>query len=199
MKLPVLLRSSSCTHAVTTAPADSLGARSRSLPQKVAAFPMSEVGRLRISSFEACSMFTHITAYVLAESPKVTLLHQRASPNRVSFSIAPTATGWSESCQVGFAPTRRPRLSTAHPDRLLVLGVCRYNRGAASPASMIQTVTIGLSVTDVARIVVIRLACRRPKPQWSATWIATPHTARLRRRRAAPHRSWRKLVRSTHR
>jgi hypothetical protein len=51
----------------------------------MAAFPMSEVGRLRIGNFGACSMFTCITAYVLAESPTVTLLHQRASPNRVSF------------------------------------------------------------------------------------------------------------------
>ncbi len=75
-------------------------------------------------------MFTHITAYVLAESPKVTLLHQRASPNRVSFSIAPTATGWSESCQVGFAPTRRPRLSTAHSDRLLCAGESATARSA---------------------------------------------------------------------
>jgi len=58
-------------------------------------------------------MFTCVTAYVLAESPKVILLHQRASPNRDSFSIAPTTTGWSEICQVGFAPTRGPRLSTA--------------------------------------------------------------------------------------
>ena len=57
----------------------------RSLPQKVAAFPMSKLGRLRISYFGACTMFTCVTAYALAESPKVTLLHQRASPNRISF------------------------------------------------------------------------------------------------------------------
>jgi hypothetical protein len=46
---------------------------------------MSKLGRLRDRCFGACTVFIYITAYVLAESPKVTLLHQRASPNRLSF------------------------------------------------------------------------------------------------------------------
>jgi len=32
----------------------------------------------------------------------------------VTSTTAPIATGWSKSCRVGFAPTGRPRLSTAH-------------------------------------------------------------------------------------
>ena len=120
MRLPVLLRSSSCTHAVIITPADSLGAYFARFPRQWQPSPCQRwVGSASaISGPARCSL---VTACVLAESPKVTLLHQRASPNRVSFSIAPTASGWSESCQVGFAPTRRPRLSTARSDRLLGL------------------------------------------------------------------------------
>jgi hypothetical protein len=84
MKLPVLLRSSSCTHAVITTPADFLGVFFAPSPEN-GSLPHVEGGRLRIGYFGACTMFTFVTACVLAESPMVILLHQRASPNRASF------------------------------------------------------------------------------------------------------------------
>jgi len=80
---------------------------------------MSKVGRLRIGYFGACTMFICITAYVLAESPEVTLLHQRASPNRVSLLDCSDCYWLERKLPGGLPPTRKPRLSTAHPDRLL--------------------------------------------------------------------------------
>jgi len=54
-------------------------------------------------------------------------LHTRQTPHRALFTegfsrfvtstTAPIATGWSESRRVGFAPTERPCLCTAHRER----------------------------------------------------------------------------------
>jgi hypothetical protein len=35
----------------------------------------------------------------------------------VTSTTAPIASGWSESCRVGFAPTGKQRLDTAHESR----------------------------------------------------------------------------------
>src|SRR5690606_9959988 len=51
----------------------------RSLPLWVSAFPMSELGRLRIAAFEACSTFTLVTACAFAELPG-NPLHRRLQP-----------------------------------------------------------------------------------------------------------------------
>ena len=113
MGLPVLQRSSPCRHAVANTPAELLGAlfarfpKNRSLPRI-----LGRVG-FRITLFEACSAFTHITACLLAKSPKVTL-YTRGFSRFVTSATAPIATGWSESCRAGFAPAERPCLCTAH-------------------------------------------------------------------------------------
>jgi len=113
MGLPVLQRSSSCMHAIANTPAESLGALFARFP-KNDSLPriLGRVG-FRITLFEACSAFTHVTACILAKPPKVAL-YTRGFSRFVTSATAPIATGWSESCRVGFAPTERPCLCTAH-------------------------------------------------------------------------------------
>jgi len=41
-------------------------------------------------------------------------LYTRGFSNFVTSITAPIATGWSDSCRVGFAPTENLRLFTAH-------------------------------------------------------------------------------------
>ena len=113
MGLPVLQRSSSCMHALAHTPAEPLGAH-------FARFPKNDnlpriTGRVgfRITLFEACSAFTHVTACILAKSPSVTLYTEGFS-RFVTSTTAPIATGWSESYRAGFAPAERPCLCTAH-------------------------------------------------------------------------------------
>src|SRR6266480_6917319 len=71
----------------------------------------SRVG-LRIVLFEACSAFTRVTACTLALSPIRDTLTEGFS-HFVSSMTAPVASGWS-GCRVGFAPTGKRRLFTAH-------------------------------------------------------------------------------------
>jgi len=48
-----------------------------------------------ITFFEACSAFTHVTTYRLAESPYATL-YTGGSDGFVASTAAPIATGWSD-------------------------------------------------------------------------------------------------------
>jgi len=48
-----------------------------------------------ITFFEACSAFTRVTTYRLAESPYATL-YTGGSDGFVAFTAAPIATGWSD-------------------------------------------------------------------------------------------------------
>ena len=66
-----------------------------------------------VECFEACSAFTHVAACLLAESPKATLSIE-GFDGFVTSTAAPIATGWSDSCRVGVAPTENARLFTAH-------------------------------------------------------------------------------------
>ena len=67
----------------------------------------------RITRFEACSAFTHVTACRLAESPEATPSIEGFG-SFVTSTAAPIATGRSESCRVGLAPTEELHLCTAH-------------------------------------------------------------------------------------
>jgi len=67
---------------------------------------------LRIVLFEACSAFTRVTACTLALSPIRDTLSEGFS-HFVTSTAAPVASGWS-GCRVGFAPTGKRRLCTAH-------------------------------------------------------------------------------------
>jgi hypothetical protein len=67
---------------------------------------------LRIVLFEDCSAFTRVTACTLALSPIRDTLIEGFS-HFVTSMTAPIASGWS-GCRVGFAPTGKRRLVTAH-------------------------------------------------------------------------------------
>ena len=67
---------------------------------------------LRIVLFEDCSAFTRVTACTLALSSIRDTLIEGFS-HFVTSMTAPIASGWS-GCRVGFAPTGKRRLFTAH-------------------------------------------------------------------------------------
>ena len=68
--------------------------------------PVSRRVDFRNNRFEACSAFTRVPACMVAEPPKAALLPECFSPYRYPSR--------NDSCWVGFAPTRKARLSTAH-------------------------------------------------------------------------------------
>ena len=67
---------------------------------------------LHIDIFEACSAFTRVAACTLALSPIRDTLIEGFS-HFVTSMTAPIASGWSD-CRVGFSPTGKRRLCTAH-------------------------------------------------------------------------------------
>src|SRR5712692_5044618 len=67
---------------------------------------------LRIVLFEDCSAFTRVAACTLALSPICDTLIEGFS-HFVTSMTAPIASGWS-GCRMGFAPTGKRRLCTAH-------------------------------------------------------------------------------------
>src|SRR5882757_6585070 len=71
----------------------------------------SRVG-LHIVLFKACSTFTRVAACTLALSPIRDTLIEGFS-HFVTSMTAPIASGWSD-CRVGFSPTGKRRLCTAH-------------------------------------------------------------------------------------
>src|SRR5712675_579081 len=78
-------------------------------------FSLPRYGRrvgLHIVLFEACSAFTRVAACTLALSPIRDTLIEGFS-HFVTSMTAPIASGWS-GCRVGFAPTGKRRLCTAH-------------------------------------------------------------------------------------
>ena len=68
----------------------------------------------RINRFEACSVFTRVPACMVAEPPKAALFSRVLQSMSLPPRTALAATSRSDSCWVGFAPTGKARLSTAH-------------------------------------------------------------------------------------
>ena len=68
---------------------------------------------LRNVLFEACSVFTRVTACTLALTPYFVSRFTRGFNHFVTSTVAPVASGWS-GCRVGLSPTGKRRLSTAH-------------------------------------------------------------------------------------
>src|SRR5437879_5511830 len=110
--LPVLRTLSLCT-CCRHYPGAAAGRTLRSASPSRISLPRKgcRVG-LRIVLFEACSAFTRVTACTLALSPIRDTLTEGFS-HFVSSMTAPVASGWS-GCRVGFAPTGKRRLWTAH-------------------------------------------------------------------------------------
>lgn len=82
MGLPVLQRSSPCMHAIAHTPAEPLGAHFARFPKNDSLPRITGRVGFRITLFEACSAFTHVTACILAKSPSVTLYTERLQPLR---------------------------------------------------------------------------------------------------------------------
>src|ERR1700716_4044602 len=112
MGLPVLRTLSLCT-CCRHYPGAAAGRTLRSTPPSRISLPRKgcRVG-LRIVLFEACPAFTRVTACTLALSPIRDTLIEGFS-HFVTSMTAPIASGWS-GCRVGFAPTGKRRLCTAH-------------------------------------------------------------------------------------
>jgi hypothetical protein len=78
--------------------------------------PIGLSGRPAFCPFEDCSAFTRVAACTLAPSPICDTLIEGFS-HFVTSMTAPIASGWS-GCRMGFAPTGKRRLCTAHtPNR----------------------------------------------------------------------------------
>ena len=116
----MLRQVSVCMHAVATTPAESLAGSSLVITSSDGSLPSVPKVGFRISIFEACSAFTRVTAYMLARSPKATVTIGGFGCF-VTSTAAPTATGWSDSCQAGLAPAEDLRLSTAHGTQYLII------------------------------------------------------------------------------
>jgi hypothetical protein len=112
MGLPVLRAFPSCVHAVATTPAQRLAASLAHFTRRIS-LPRNggQVGLCNVL-FEDCSAFTHVTACTLAGSPKA-IRYIEGFSHFVASMTAPIASGWSDS-RVGFAPTEKRRLCTAH-------------------------------------------------------------------------------------
>src|ERR1700731_1047293 len=113
MGLPVLRTLSLCT-CCRHYPGAAAGRTLRSASPSRISLPRKgyRVG-LRIVLFEDCLAFTRVTACTLALSPICDTLFQGFS-HFVTSMTAPIASGWSDS-RVGFSPTGKRRLCTAHP------------------------------------------------------------------------------------
>src|ERR1700675_3037401 len=112
MGLPVLRTLSLCT-CCRHYPGAAAGRTLRSASPSRISLPRKgcRVG-LRIVLFEDCSTFTRVAACTLALSPIRDTLIEGFS-HFVASMTAPIASGWS-GCRVGFAPTGKRRLCTAH-------------------------------------------------------------------------------------
>ena len=101
---PVLTASILCSHPLTNTPAALDGALIARFPSRRR--PSSCFNRLgvRIARFEACSVFILIRGCVLADSALRNLLHRWLRVALLPTLHAPTASGWSNSCRVGYLP-----------------------------------------------------------------------------------------------
>jgi len=112
---PVLTASILCSHPLTNTPA-ALGAApvARFTPRLRPSSCFNRLG-VHIALFEACSVFILIRGCVLADPAALDLLHRKLRAGLLPVRHAPTASGWSNSCRVGYLPPLDLRaLSTAH-------------------------------------------------------------------------------------
>ena len=126
-----------CVHAVATTPAQRLGVLLRSFTQPCQPSPKTLSGRPAHRPFRGL-LGVHLR-YGL-HTRAVTVYRDTLSEgfsHFVTSMTAPVASGWS-GCRVGFAPTGKRRLSTAHGhsghftpslQRLTIFGSDRTNSG----------------------------------------------------------------------
>jgi len=124
MGLPVLLQFPSSRHAVANTPAEHQAAYFARYT-RYDSFPRIHCRvSFRIGNFGACSAFT--TRYGLpGRRATFMALYTKGFHRFVTSTMAPVASGRSETCRVGFAPTGKLRLSTAHVNKFLTQ--CRFS------------------------------------------------------------------------
>jgi hypothetical protein len=105
----VLRSISPSVHAVAITPADSLSASLVSPRELRPSLHSGQVGSA-LSFSRPAQRSLLVTACTFARSPVVTL-YTRGFSSFVSSTAALIATGWSDSCRVGFAPIENRRLS----------------------------------------------------------------------------------------
>jgi hypothetical protein len=121
--------------AVATTPAEEPGACFAHFPSPVSLPPV------RVESASA-SRFSRPAQRSLALRPAHSqggkpTLYTRGFSRFVASTTAPVATGRSESCRVGLAPTERPCLSTAHPNVMPLTGRRRATRDGYQAAGLL--------------------------------------------------------------
>ena len=151
-------------HAVTTTPAQRLGACFAHFPSRFS-LPRNggRVG-LRNDLFEACSAFTRVTACTLARSPEVIRCIEGFSYFVTSIT-APIATGWSESCRVGLSHTEKRRLSTAHA----ITGHSRKNRVCLESSKKVIQISIDHDLSEFS----VKRYNATSRPGTSLYWYQT--------------------------
>ena len=154
---------------------DPLGAVAR-LAQRRRPSPVFRRVGSRISLFEACSAFTHVTACMLARSPKATL-YTKGFGRFVTSTTAPIATGWSDQLPGGnlhplkigaFARRTKPG-AVQHEARRCVAGG-RYGRGisgispvGSTPAGRCLAEAVAKGKLPVETLDQLRNALKREK------------------------------------
>jgi len=93
-----------CTHVDAITPAAWLCAPVAHFQSQQRSSPNFSGLDAHIALFEACSTFTHVSTCVLADPALRDLFHQRLQPVPLPARVAPVASGWSNSCRVGYLP-----------------------------------------------------------------------------------------------
>jgi hypothetical protein len=111
---PPVLRRSPSAHAVATTPAGPQVGSIRSPGTCDSGLPHLSAGSAPAFAFSrpARRSLALRPAHSLSRSHDP--LTSEASDRKVTSTAAPTASGWSESCQVGLTPTEKRHLCTAH-------------------------------------------------------------------------------------
>ena len=102
--LPVLTASILCSHPLTNTPA-APGAASvaRFAPRLRPSSCFNRLG-VHVALFEPCSVFILIRGCLLADPASLDLWHQRLPSQPLPARLSPTASGWSNSCPMGYLP-----------------------------------------------------------------------------------------------
>jgi len=111
---PVLRAFSLCRHAIATTPAGSSQGSGCSLDFDDGGLPQMTAGSApAVKTFRGL-LGVHACYGLPARGVANATLCIEGFGSIVTSTTAPIATGWSNSCQVGIAPTEERRLSTAH-------------------------------------------------------------------------------------
>ena len=111
---PVLRAFSLCRHAIATTPAGSSQGSGCSLDFDDGGLPQMSAGSApAVKSFRGL-LGVHACYGLPARGVANATLSIEGFGSIVTSTTAPIATGWSNSCQVGIAPTEERRLCTAH-------------------------------------------------------------------------------------